>query len=624
MRHPVFTVFASVTLFASLLMAGSAQAASPSAEQALKLAPTQEGIDYDTPKPEDTARCKISAKKLGGGASGWVVEAPDGTVLRRFADTNNDNVVDQWSYFKDGVEVYRDIDSKFTGRADQFRWFHTAGTRWGLDLHRTGKVEVWKVLSAEEAAAEVVAALSNRDPARFLRVLLTNDELQSLGLGKTKTDALAAKITKAETDFRALAMRDKTFTADSKFVQFSGNKPGTVPAGTDDSARDLHVYENVVAIAQTGERHQQLQIGTLVQVGDVWKVIDAPLVLPEGQPEVAGGGFFFQASPASRPAVAAAGTNDEGQKLLSELEKLDKAGERGPRRAELIERLAQLARTPEDRAMWFRQLADMISGDVQSGKSTDGDKRLQALFDKLQKSDADRPLAGYVKFRQLMAAYGLALQAPKADVTKIQAEWLKNLEKYTVDYPNTPDAAEAMLQLGMAREFAGQDDDAKKWYDRITHEFAESPAAKKAAGASLRLDCVGKAITFSGKSLRGENVDIAKERGNVVILQYWATWSARSKSDMAALKQAATKFGSSLTIVSVSLDNNVKDLEAYLGENRLSWPQVFEEGGLDSRPANQLGILTVPTMLLIDQQGKVVSRNLQISDVETEVKKLLK
>lgn len=36
----------------------------------------------------------------------------------RFVDTNGDNVVDQWSYYKDGVEVCRDEDVKFTGKAE--------------------------------------------------------------------------------------------------------------------------------------------------------------------------------------------------------------------------------------------------------------------------------------------------------------------------------------------------------------------------------------------------------------------------------------------------------------------------------------------------------------------------
>ena len=52
-------------------------------------------------------------------------------ILRKFVDTNGDNVVDQWSYYKDGVEVYRDIDSNFNGKADQYRWFNTGGTPLG-------------------------------------------------------------------------------------------------------------------------------------------------------------------------------------------------------------------------------------------------------------------------------------------------------------------------------------------------------------------------------------------------------------------------------------------------------------------------------------------------------------
>src|SRR5690242_6388091 len=79
---------------------GSANAASPSAAQALRLAPSQSGVDYDRPKPEDIPRCKIAAKKIDGHV-GWIVESPDGLLLRKFLDTDGDNIVDRWSYYKD-------------------------------------------------------------------------------------------------------------------------------------------------------------------------------------------------------------------------------------------------------------------------------------------------------------------------------------------------------------------------------------------------------------------------------------------------------------------------------------------------------------------------------------------
>jgi len=51
---------------------------------------------------------------------GWTVEGPNGLILRKFVDTNDDNVVDQWSYYKDGLEVYRRHRLQtFNGKVDQ-------------------------------------------------------------------------------------------------------------------------------------------------------------------------------------------------------------------------------------------------------------------------------------------------------------------------------------------------------------------------------------------------------------------------------------------------------------------------------------------------------------------------
>ncbi len=620
MRSPIgvaLTVMpATVVIILSLVPTA---VGAPSAEQALRLMPTQDGVDCDRPSPQEAAKCRIVAKKIDGHV-GWVVETPDGITLRKFLDTNGDNVVDQWSYYKDGVEVYRDIDSKFTGKADQFRWFHTGGSRWGIDSTGNGKLDTWKVISAEEVTAEIVAALVQRDAGRFQRVLLTAEELPLLGLGKAKADAVAAKIAKAATDFKALAQSQKTVSAESKWLQFSGGRPGTVPAGTDGSTRDLQVYENVVAIVQNGQQHSQVQIGTLVQVGSVWKVIDAPSAGGDAQADAAGGGFFFQAMAGNRNLAAGAAPSDETQKGMAELEKFDPAD---PRRADVIERIAEQARTPEDRALWYRQLADTLSAAVQSGKSADGEKRLALLWEKVRQGAGDNNLAAYVKIRQLTAAYARGISAPKADVPKIQADWLKSLEQYIADYPASPDAAEAMLQLGIAREWAGQEDEAKKCYERIVHDFPGSSQAKKAAGAALRLDSVGKPITLSGKGVSGGTVDLADFRGKVVLIQYWATWCAPAKNDLPVLKQLAAKYGKDFTVLGVSLDTNPRELGAYLADNAISWPQIFEEGGPESRLADALGIITVPTMILVDRQGRVVNRNIQTAEIEPELKKLV-
>ncbi len=617
----------------ALVSFSRAQAAAPSVEQALKLRPVQQGVEYDVPTAAEAAKCKISSRKIDGQV-GWVVEDANGKILRMFVDTNGDNVVDQWRYYNEGLEVYRDIDTDHNGKVDQCRWYNTGGSRWGLDKNEDGEIDAWKSISAEEVSAEVVAAVANRDVNRFLRVALSNDDLKSLGLGAARSDELAEKISKLESGFKLFAARQKIIGPQATWAQFSANKPGVVPEGTEGSTKDLRVYENVLALVESNGKSGQLQVGTLVAVEDGWRVIDLPHdPSAEAQADASRSGYFFQA-PAGRIGGSGAVGNDRLQKLLDDLAAFDKvaAGATSPeeqsdnikKRATLLEKIIAEAKTPTERESWIHQLTDMISSAVMTGNCPDGADRLKTLAEKLERSDADRNISVYVKFRQLTAAYALSLQAPKADFAKIQTAWTETLEKFVADNPNAPDAAEAMLQLAIAKEFAAQDEEAIKWYSRILDSFANSAAAKKAAGAKTRLESEGKAVTISGKSLtNGQPLALSQFRGSVVAVYYWNSTSNSLKTDVLSLKDLSKKYGKSFVVLGVNVDANQADAQAFVTQNALRWPQIFEEGGMDSAPANQMGILTVPTIILVDQNGKVVNRSIQAEELENEVKRLL-
>ena len=341
--------------------AAGQQPSVPTPEVALRFKPVQPDVDYAQPTPEEVAKCKVTVTKTDGQV-GWTVFDPSGIILRRFVDTNKDNYVDQWCYYKDGLEVYRDIDSNFNGTADQYRWFNTAGSRWGVDTNEDGKIDAWKAISAEEVTAEVVAAIATRDAARFARVALTPQELNSLGLGAERSKQLSEKLNGLAGRFQQWATQQKAIPQGTKWLQFSGNQPGTVPAGTEGSTRDLRVYENVVAVLQAGNDHGQLQIGTLIEVGPVWRVIDLPTLDTPGQNDTAADGFFFKpATVAEQHAPATnGGTNEEAQQSLADLEKLDaaitraqsveEAAKLNAQRTDLMESIAEKVDKAEDRA----------------------------------------------------------------------------------------------------------------------------------------------------------------------------------------------------------------------------------------------------------------------------------
>ena len=109
---PLFAFFLGVWSACPALAAET-----PNPEQALRLRPVQADVVYDSVPQADYARCRIEAE-VQDGKTGWVVYGPQGKVLRRFIDTNKDKVVDQWSYYRNGVEVYRDFDSNFNKKAE--------------------------------------------------------------------------------------------------------------------------------------------------------------------------------------------------------------------------------------------------------------------------------------------------------------------------------------------------------------------------------------------------------------------------------------------------------------------------------------------------------------------------
>ena len=183
-----------------------------------------------------------------------------------------------------------------------------------------------------------------------------------------------------------------------------------------------------------------------------------------------------------------------------------------------------------------------------------------------------------------------------------------------------------MLQLAMTQEFAGDEDEAEEVVRqgrRGLPRIAPGQEGRRGSNAAR----IGRQADPSckGPSVAGQRVDLGEFRrqggadpvlGHLVASRPRRTWP-RSRS-------WSRSTGPTSTCIGVSLDDRKPDLAAYLKENPLPWPQIYEEGGLDSRLANEMGIITVPTMILVDKQGKVVRRAIEVAELDQELKKLLR
>ncbi len=589
----------------------------------LSYSPRQIGLNFDRVEPADESRCTGRYEKRNG-SDGLMIYDPQGQILRRFADTNGDRNVDEWCYFKDGIEIYRDIDSDFNGVADQYRWLGTAGTRWGIDGNEDGKIDSWKTISAEEVTIEVVEAIKTNDRERFDRLLLTTNELQGLKMGEEKQSQMTERLDKARKGFVEFVRGQKAIANASKWAHFAAEKPGIVPAGTEGSTQDITAYENVVAIIDTESVTQQLLIGTMIQVGTAWRLTDLPRTVGDGQ-VLADSGFFFPSAAISRAGGGAVGAGEGGlsqamQSLLTDLDRIDaglRDGEGDPNelndeRAKILRRLIQATRGTEDMNAWIRQFADTVSSAVQTGTYANGLEQLKALESSLEELPNGKENQAYVAFRVISTENIVEMSDPRANFAVIQADHMKNLESFAKTYPKSPEAAEAMIQIGVNHELSGEEKEAELWYRKIASSFADTDAGQKAQGAIARLNLEGKTLNLRGKTLDGKDF----QSSGPTIVHYWATWCEPCKADMVELRKVQSRFAKqNLQIVGVNLDTQSATATDFLRTNagKFPWPHIHEQGGFQSDLAVKLGVLSVPVTILIDRRGVVAKRGSHFS-----------
>jgi len=132
---------------------------------------------------------------------------------------------------------------------------------------------------------------------------------------------------------------------------------------------------------------------------------------------------------------------------------------------------------------------------------------------------------------------------------------------------------------------------------------------------------------FSAKSLTGEEISLARFRlrGEVVLVDFWATWCPPCVAEVPHLKALYEKYhDKGFEIVSISFDQSESALRDFIKQQSIPWTQVFDGKGWESPLAQKYGVDMLPTMYLLDADGKIVGSNLGGMVLEEQLEKLLK
>lgn len=103
---------------------------------------------------------------------------------------------------------------------------------------------------------------------------------------------------------------------------------------------------------------------------------------------------------------------------------------------------------------------------------------------------------------------------------------------------------------------------------------------------------------------KGDAVALDRLRGQVVYVDFWASWCAPCRRSFPWMNEMQAKYGAKgFTVVGVNVDKKRPDAERFLAQNPAGFTIVYDEAGATP---SAWGVKGMPSSYLIDGTGQVV------------------
>jgi peroxiredoxin len=108
---------------------------------------------------------------------------------------------------------------------------------------------------------------------------------------------------------------------------------------------------------------------------------------------------------------------------------------------------------------------------------------------------------------------------------------------------------------------------------------------------------------FTLKSASGENLKLSEYRGEVVLINFWASWCGPCRQEMPALDELHSRYHSlGFTVLGVNVEEDSRKARDVVNDLQVSFPVLFDNS---SKVSRLYDVVAMPSTVLVDRNGNI-------------------
>ena len=167
----------------------------------------------------------------------------------------------------------------------------------------------------------------------------------------------------------------------------------------------------------------------------------------------------------------------------------------------------------------------------------------------------------------------------------------------------------------------------KERYNLLGEKAKASAQGKAIAAqiAKLESTAIGQiAPNFTITTPEGESISLYDIKGKVKLIDFWASWCGPCRGENPHVVEIYKEYHpKGLEIFGVSLDNNKEAWVKAIADDGLVWKHGSDLKGWQSAPAQLYSVSGIPHTVLLDENNKIIAKNLRGSWRRTWIQRLL-